>query len=46
MVIQEVVVVAVHPQPAAAVTEALSEPPLPPGVTDVGDTVKLQGTPA
>ncbi len=46
MVIQEALLVAVHVQPASVVTVLLPEVAAAPGVSDVGETVKVQGTPA
>ena len=46
MVSQEALLVAVQLQPVAVVTLALLELAAAPGVSDVGDTEKVQGTPA
>ena len=45
-VIQEVLLVAVHAQPFAAVTETVAVPALAPSVALTGDSTKVQATPS
>jgi len=42
-VIQDALLVAVHAQPAVAVTVTVADPPLAAGLADVGDALKLHG---